>query len=89
MEQRTASNFRNEHIARSELRAIFDGPHELSANLVKSVMADYIAQIRRSVRELTKKAGERESHGWSCPARAPGANCQLLNCVPTTKSARR
>jgi hypothetical protein len=43
LEQRKASNFRNEHIARSELRAIFDGPHELSANLVKSVMADYIA----------------------------------------------
>src|SRR5215469_6449027 len=45
----------------SELRAIFDGLHELASNPAKPVAAKDIAEIRRNVRELTK-VGEREIH---------------------------
>jgi len=40
--------------ALSELRAIFDGLHELAGNPAKPVTADDIAQTRRIIRELTK-----------------------------------
>ena len=68
--------------ALSELRAIFDGLHELAGNPTKPVMADDIAQTRRNIRELTK-VGEREIHEvvLSCTR----ARRQLLNSVPTTK----
>jgi hypothetical protein len=68
--------------ALSELRAIFDGLHELAGNPTKPMMADDIAQTRRNIRELTK-VGEREIHEavLSCTR----ARRQLLNSVPTTK----
>jgi hypothetical protein len=71
--------------ALSELRAIFDGLHELAGNPTKPVMADDIAQTRRNIRELTK-VGEREIHEvvLSCTR----ARRQLLNSVPTTKPTR-
>jgi hypothetical protein len=47
--------------ALSELRAIFDGLHELAGNPTKPVTMDDIGQTRRHVRELTK-VGEREIH---------------------------
>ena len=40
--------------ALSELRAIFDGLHELASNPTKPVSAKDIAEIRRNVSELTK-----------------------------------
>jgi len=66
----------------SELRAIFDGLHELAGNPTKPVTADDIAQTRRNIRELTK-VGEREIHDvvLSCTR----ARRQLLNSVPTAK----
>jgi hypothetical protein len=66
----------------SELRAIFDGLHELAGNPTKPVTADDIAQPRRNIRELTK-VGEREIHDvvLSCTR----ARRQLLNSVPTAK----
>ena len=66
----------------SELRAIFDGLHELAGNPTKPVTADDIAQTRRNIRELTK-VGEREIHDvvLSCAR----ARRQLLNSVPTAK----
>jgi hypothetical protein len=45
--------------ALSELRAIFDGLHEIASYPAKPVTADDIAQTRRNIRELTK-AGEHE-----------------------------
>ena len=68
--------------ALSELRAIFDGLHELSGNPTKPMTADDIVQTRRHVRELTK-IGEREIHEavLSCTR----ARRQLLNSLPTTK----
>ena len=68
--------------ALSELRAIFDGLHELAGNMTKPVTADDIAQTRRNIRELTK-VGEREIHDvvLSCTR----ARRQLLNSVPTAK----
>jgi hypothetical protein len=71
--------------ALSELRAIFDGLHELAGNPTKPVTSDDIAQTRRNIRELTK-AGEREIHEavLSCTR----ARRQLLNSVPTTKPTR-
>ena len=47
--------------ALSEMRAIFDGLHELAGNPAKPVSADDIPQTRRNIRELTK-IGEREIH---------------------------
>jgi hypothetical protein len=66
----------------SELRAIFDGLHELAGNPTKPVTADDIAQTRRNIRELTK-VGEREIHDLvlSCTR----ARRQLLSSTPTTK----
>jgi hypothetical protein len=55
--------------ALSELRAIFDSLYEFAGNPTKPVTAADIAQTRRNIRELTK-VGEREIHGWLCPARA-------------------
>ena len=71
--------------ALSELRAIFDGLHELAGNPTKPVTSDDIAQTRRNVRELTK-IGEREIHEvvLSCTR----ARRQLLNSAPTTKPTR-
>jgi hypothetical protein len=68
--------------ALSELRAIFDGLHELAGNSTKPVTADDIAQTRRNIRELTK-VGERKIHEvvLSCTR----ARRQLLNSVATTK----
>jgi hypothetical protein len=68
--------------ALSELRAIFDGLHELAGNHTKPVTADDIAQTRRNIRELTK-VGERKIHEavLSCTR----ARRQLLNSLPTTK----
>jgi len=68
--------------ALTELRAIFDGLHELSGNPTKRMTADDIAQIRRNVRELTK-IGEREIHEavLSCTR----ARRQFLNAVPSKK----
>lgn len=45
----------------SELRAIFDGLHELAGNPAKPASPDDVAQTRRNVRELTR-IGEREIH---------------------------
>ena len=69
----------------AELRAIFDGLHELAGNPTKPVTSDDIAQTRRNIRELTK-VGEREIHEvvLSCTR----ARRQLLNSVPTTKPTR-
>jgi hypothetical protein len=47
--------------ALSEMRAIFDGLHELAGNPAKPISADDIPQTRRNIRELTK-IGEREIH---------------------------
>jgi hypothetical protein len=71
--------------ALSELRAIFEGLHELAGNLTKPVTADDVAQTRRNVCELTK-VGEREIHEavLSCTR----ARRQLLNSMPTTKPTR-
>jgi hypothetical protein len=71
--------------ALSELRAIFDGLHELAGNLTKPVTADDVAQTRRNIRELTK-VGEREIHEvvLSCTR----ARRQILNSVPTTRRTR-
>jgi hypothetical protein len=68
--------------ALSELRAIFDGLHELASNPAKPVAADEIAQTRRNIRELTK-AGEHEIQELvlSCTR----ARRQLLSSMPTTK----
>lgn len=70
--------------ALTELRAIFDGLHELSGNPTKPMTVDDIAQIRRNIRELTK-IGEREIHEvvLAC-ARAR----RQLTSVPTTKPTR-
>ena len=71
--------------ALSELRAIFDGLHELAGNPIKPVTADDIAQTRRTIRELTK-VGEREIHEvvLSCTR----ARRHVLNSEPTTKPTR-
>jgi hypothetical protein len=71
--------------ALSELRAIFDGLHELASNPTKPVTPDDVAQTRRNVRELTK-VGEREIHEavLSCTR----ARRQLLNSTPITKPTR-
>ena len=71
--------------ALSEVRAMFDGLHELAGNPTKPVTSDDIAQTRRNVRELTK-IGEREIHEvvLSCTR----ARRQLLNSAPTTKPTR-
>jgi hypothetical protein len=71
--------------ALSELRAIFDGLHELAGNPTKPVTSDDIAQTRRNIRELTK-AGEREIHEavLSCTR----ARRQLLTSVHTTTMPR-
>jgi hypothetical protein len=68
--------------ALSELRAIFDGLHELSGNPTKPMTADDIAQILRNIRELTK-VGEREIHEavLSCTR----AQRRFLNSVPSKK----
>jgi hypothetical protein len=68
--------------ALSELRAIFDGLHELSGNPTKPMTADDIAQILRNIRELTK-VGEREIHEavLSCTR----ARRRFLNSVPSKK----
>jgi hypothetical protein len=68
--------------ALSELRAIFDGLHELAGNPTKPVTVDDVAQTRRNVRELTK-VSEREIHEvvLSCTR----ARRQLLNSLPTTR----
>jgi hypothetical protein len=66
----------------SELRAIFDGLHELAGNPTKPVTPDDVSQTRRNIRELTK-VGEREIHEavLSCTR----ARRQLLNSVPTSR----
>lgn len=66
----------------SELRAIFDGLHELAGNPTKPVTVADIAQTRRNIRELTK-VGEREIQELvlSCTR----ARRQLLSSVPTTR----
>ena len=66
----------------SELRAIFDGLHELVGNPTKPVTPDDVSQTRRDIRELTK-VGEREIHEavLSCTR----ARRQLLNMVPTSR----
>jgi hypothetical protein len=68
--------------ALSELRAIFDGLHELASNPTKPVSAKDIAEIRRKVRELTK-VGEREIHEavLSCTR----ARRQFLESTRTSK----
>jgi hypothetical protein len=68
--------------ALAELRAIFDGLHELAGNPAKPVAADDIAETRRNIRALTK-VGEREIHEavLSCAR----ARRQLLNSTPMTK----
>lgn len=66
----------------SELRAIFDGLHELASNPAKPVTAKDIAEARRNVRELTN-VGEREIHEvvLSCTR----ARRQFLEVAPTPK----
>ena len=68
--------------ALSEMRAIFDGLHELAGNPAKPVSADDIPQTRRNIRELTK-IGEREIHEvvLSCTR----ARRQLLSSAVTPK----
>ena len=65
-----------------ELRAIFDGLHELASNPTKPVSAKDTAEIRRNVRELTK-VGEREIHEavLSCTR----ARQQFLDSTVTSK----
>jgi len=68
--------------ALSEMRAIFDGLHELAGNPAKPVSADDISQTRRNIRELTK-IGEREIHEvvLSCTR----ARRQLVSSAVTPK----
>jgi len=68
--------------ALSEMRAIFDGLHELTCNPAKPASADDIPQTRRNIREMTK-IGEREIHEvvLSCTR----ARRQLLSSAVTPK----
>jgi hypothetical protein len=65
-----------------ELRALFNGLHELANNPAKPVTANDIAQTRRRISELTK-VGEHEIQDvvLSCTR----ARRELLSSVPTTK----